>query len=212
MLWVMESDITHSHQNVVSIWVADDHKDFREALQDILNNTEEMRCDRIFSSCEEMLEEIMYEVSPDILLLDINFPHSMSGIEGVSLLRVRAPDVRVIMLSMHLEDDIIFDALKAGAHGFVFKMSVPAKILKSIKSVHAGMFDVSPQIAQRMLDILHPDSSTPERKTILIRQEIEVLIAFMQGASEHDIAKHLRISMPKLESLIQSIYRKLHQV
>ena len=153
----------------------------------------------------------MHVPSPDVVLLDINFPDRMSGIDGVRLLRAQAPQVRVLILSMHFDDDIIFDSLKAGAHGYVFKMSVPEKILKAIESTHAGIFDIPPQMAKRILDTLHPASSERARKPILIQREIEILNASLQNISKQEIAEKHQIDLPTLERHIQSIYRKLHQ-
>lgn len=205
----MQPENNPAHGDDISVWVVDDHLDFRETVEDVLNATDGMTCLQTFASCEEVLEAAIHDSLPDILLLDISFPDQMSGIEGVRLFRAQAPDVRVVMLSMYLEDDIVFDALYAGAHAFVFKMTPPEQILETIRTTHAGTITLTPQIAHRVFSTLNtPSKKNPQSP--LLEQETQILQGLMQGKSQEKLAKELQLPLTTLYSLLASILRKLH--
>ena len=130
--------------SVIRTAIVEDERQIREGLTTLINRTNGYRCTGSFRSMEEALEGIKYEV-PDIALCDIGLP-GMSGIEGIRILKERYPQLEVLMLTVYDDDDRIFDALCAGASGYLLKRTSSARLLEGLREDVTGGAPISPEM------------------------------------------------------------------
>src|SRR6185369_17329977 len=154
---IMETDI---QKDVIKTAVVEDLKDIRDGLTTLINFTDGFRCTGSYRSMEEALARLGDEI-PDVLLSDIGLP-GMSGIEGIRIIKERYPEMQILMLTVYDDDDRIFDALCAGASGYLLKRTPPAKLLESIREAMSGGAPVSPEVASRVIKFFR-EFHTPER-------------------------------------------------
>ena len=128
--------------NIIKTAVVEDMRDIREGLATLINFTDGFRCTGAFRSMEEAIQRIKHDV-PDVLLSDIGLP-GMDGIEGIRILKRQFPNMTVLMLTVYDDDERIFDALCAGASGYLLKRTSPAKILENIREAVSGGAPMSP--------------------------------------------------------------------
>jgi len=156
---------------------------------------------------EEALRAIP-EHSPDVVLTDIGLP-GMSGVEGIRILRERAPNIPVVALTVYDDDEDIFDALCAGACGYLLKNIPPARLLEGLKEVASGGAPMSPEIARRVLNLFR-EFRPPERAShTLTAQEMELLRLMVEGHSYKTASATLGISVSTVSFHLQNIYGKL---
>ena len=153
-----------SGDTMLRVAIIEDRREIRDGLATIINGTPGFRCTGAFRSMEEGLDGIREQV-PDIVLSDIGLP-GMSGIEGIRRLKERHPDLLVLMLTIYDDDERIFDALCAGASGYLLKNTQPARLLDSLQEAAAGGAPMSPEVARRVIAIFRefrqPASTTCE--------------------------------------------------
>src|SRR5260370_40855356 len=167
--------------NTIKVAIVEDHHKFRECLEFLLNNTEGYRCTGSFRSMEEALEKIGFNL-PDLALLDISLP-GMTGVEGAILLKQRHPNLLVLMNTVHDDDERIFDALCAGASGYLLKKTAPAQLLASIKTAMAGGAPMSPEVARRVIRLFR-EIRPPDRADYhLTPHELRLLKLLTEGHS-----------------------------
>lgn len=182
--------------------IEDDHE-IRDHLTLIINNTEGFDCIHSFHKVEEA-EDALLASPPDVLLLDITLSGGMNGIEGISYLRSKGATFEIIMLTVHQDDQKVFDALCAGACGYLTKNTPIDKILLAIKEAHNGGAPMSTKIARMVINSFKRNSS-PE----LSARETEVLAELCKGKAYKMVAESLFISQDTVRTHIRSIYRKL---
>jgi DNA-binding NarL/FixJ family response regulator len=196
-----------SVERPIKVAIVEDHHKFREVLEFVLNNTEGFHCTASFRSMEEALEKIGANL-PDLVVLDIGLP-GMSGIEGVRVLKERYPDLLILMNTIYDDDERIFDALCAGASGYLLKKSAPGQLLDSVKSAIAGGAPMSPEVARRVIRLfreIHP----PDRADYqLTPHEIRILQLLSKGASYKTAAVELGVTAKTVSFHLQKIYEKL---
>jgi len=194
--------------NPITVAIIEDEKEVRKGFSFILENTDGFKCIGDFKSYEDALFSLTE--APDVLLSDIGLP-GMSGIEGVKQFREKFPSSSIIMLTVYSDDDKIFQSICNGASGYVLKKEPPAKILDSIREVHAGGAPMSSEIAMRVLTAFRTLSPPKtEVSTLLTRREEEILQELVKGNSYKSTADHLFISIHTVRFHIRSIYEKLH--
>jgi DNA-binding NarL/FixJ family response regulator len=193
---------------IIRAAIVEDHHKFRECLEFLLNNTPGYRCVGSFRSMEEALEKIKFEL-PDVALVDIGLP-GMSGVEGVRILKERHPGIILLMNTVYDDDERIFDALCAGASGYLLKKTPPARLLESVKEAIAGGAPMSPEVASRVLTIFR-DIRPPERADHrLTPHELRLLKLLVEGHSYKTAAAELGVSVKTISFHLQKIYEKLH--
>ena len=166
-----------------------------------------MHCAASFASCERMIERIPRLPQPDVVLMDLNFPGRMTGLEGIKHLHSIMPSTRVLVLSIHLDEDIIFQALRSGSHGFLYKMGAPEKILQGIVDVmFKGAFSFSPQMAH----LIRKSFRNREGTSITSDQENQILDRLAEGVSMEELLREFEMDDKALNGHIENIYRKLH--
>jgi DNA-binding NarL/FixJ family response regulator len=185
----------------------EDQREVREGLAVLINGSPGFSCMASFRTMEEALGAIENRL-PDVVLTDIGLP-GMSGIEGIRLLKERYPNLPVVALTVYDDDEDIFDALCAGACGYLLKNVPPARLLESLKEVVSGGAPMSPEIARRVVNLFR-EFRTPERAPhSLTQQEAELLRLMVEGHSYKTAAADLKISVSTVSFHLQNIYGKL---
>jgi DNA-binding NarL/FixJ family response regulator len=194
---------------MINVIIVEDNDTIREGLSALINGTEGFRCIATYRDCESLLKRIE-DLSPDILLMDIVLP-GMSGIDGVKKIKQIAPDLNILMLTIYGENDLVFEALCAGACGYLLKNTPPARLLEAIKEAHEGGSPMSPSIARKVVSLLQEKNLlSASAASILTPREREILNALSQGNNYQAIADSLFISVSTVRFHIRNIYQKLH--
>ena len=200
----------------ISVCIVDDNKDIRSALEQIILMAEGYTLAGSFSDAEEALQKIPL-VKPNVVLMDINLGDGESGIDCVRQLKPQNPEILFMMCTIYEEDEKIFEALKAGANGYILKKTAPGKLLDSLRELHEGGAPMSSQIARKVVNAFQartsPDTSnttTAKTISILSNRENEILELLAQGMLYKEIAARLFISQETVRKHVYHIYEKLH--
>lgn len=195
---------------MIKVAIVEDDKGIRQSLEWLLESTPEFSCVASCGSAEQAWETLP-GAAPEVVLMDINLP-ARSGIECTARLKELLPAVQVIMITVYDDSEKVFNALRAGASGYILKRAAPEKILQAIREVHAGGVPMSGEIARKVLGAFReptPASAPPEDQS-LSRREQEILELLAQGCSNKDIASKLFISIETVTWHLRHIYSKLH--
>jgi DNA-binding NarL/FixJ family response regulator len=198
---------TTAGETMIRVAIVEDRREIRDGLATIINGTPGFRCTGAFRSMEEALEGIRQQV-PDIVLNDIGLP-GMSGIEGIRLLKQRHPDLLVLMLTIYDDDERIFDALCAGASGYLLKNTQPARLLESLREAAAGGAPMSPEVARRVIAIFREFRPPANTTCELTAHEVRVLRLFVEGHNYKTAAAELGVTVHTISFHLRSIYDKL---
>ena len=192
----------------ITVSIVEDDDALRDTLKSYLN-TRGFRCLSTHGSAEEALRELP-GVKPAVVLMDINLPRK-NGIDCVSELKTLMPSSKCIILTAFEDADLIFQALAAGALGYLLKGVRPAKLLESIREVHGGGSPMSSQIARKVVAFFQkPRRQIPGVEAQLSERERQVLDCLVKGLLYKQIADHMGISMGTVRTYMQRIYEKLH--
>ena len=192
---------------VIKAAVIEDMKDIRDGLTTLINFTEGFRCTGSYRSMEEALARIESDV-PDVLLSDIGLP-GMSGIQGIRIIKERYPEMQVLMLTVYDDDDRIFDALCAGASGYLLKRTPPAKLLDSIREAMSGGAPVSPEVASRVIKFFRESHSSEREDYDLTPHETRLLKLLTEGYNYQTAAEKLGVSYNTVKFHVRHIFDKL---
>jgi DNA-binding NarL/FixJ family response regulator len=193
--------------SIIKVAIIEDRRDIREGLAVLVNGTEGYRCTGAFRSMESALENIGRDL-PHLALVDIGLP-GMSGIEGIRALGDRYPGLLMLVLTVYNDDERIFEALCAGACGYLLKNTLPARLLASLEEAVMGGSPMSPQIARRVVTLFR-DTRPPETPASqLTPHETRLLKLLVEGHSYKSAAKELRVSVHAISFHMRSIYDKL---
>jgi DNA-binding NarL/FixJ family response regulator len=192
----------------VKVAIVEDDRLIREGLATLINGSEGYRCTCAFRSMEEALVQPWNEI-PDVALIDIGLP-GISGIDGLSLLHKKYPGVALLVLTVYEDDERIFQALCAGAGGYLLKKTPPAKLLESLREMLGGGAPMSPEIARRVLQVFR-EIRPPERVAHdLTPHELRLLKLLVEGHNYQSAAAELGVSFSTINFHMQNIYGKLH--
>ncbi|MBI4606696.1 MAG: response regulator transcription factor [Planctomycetes bacterium] len=190
----------------ITVSIVEDDAALRETLARYVD-TRGFRCVSTHGSAEDALRELP-SVKPAVVLMDINLPRR-SGIECVAELKTLAPETKCIMLTAFEDADLIFQALAAGALGYLLKGVRPARLLESIREVHEGGSPMSSQIARKVVAFFQKPPRQPVAEARLSEREQQVLELLAKGLLYKQIAAKLDISMGTVRTYAQRIYEKL---
>ena len=203
----------------ISVCIVDDNKDIRSALEQIIEMADSCHLEGSFSGAEEAMEAIPL-LKPNVVLMDINLGEGESGISVVRELKPNHPDILFMMCTVYEEDEKIFEALAAGANGYILKKTAPRKLLEAIKELYEGGAPMSSQIARKIVNAFQnktiSDSSaegsgtTGKSISILSNRENETLELLAKGLLYKEIAAQLYISQETVRKHVYHIYEKLH--
>lgn len=194
---------------MIKVAVFDDNKPRRELLQLLLDSSDGLSCSGAFEDCRDVVSNIAANV-PDLILMDIDMPY-VNGIEGLIEVRKHFPQVKVLMQTIFEDDEKIFNAIVAGADGYILKKTPPAKLLDAITDVMEGGAPMTPTVARQVLLFFNNKQQRIEKRDFnLSSREEEILGYLVQGLSYKMIADKCNISYPTVNSHISHIYKKLH--
>jgi DNA-binding NarL/FixJ family response regulator len=194
--------------DLISIMIIEDDKTYRESLQEMLNNSDNISCPHACESCEEALDVLKKDYAPQIILLDIKLP-GMSGIDGINQIKKLTPATQIIMLTVFNDDDKIFNAICQGASGYLLKSETSGKIIEAIRDALCGGAAMSPTIAAKVLK-LFTQYSQPSQEYGLTNREKEILQLLVDGLNKKHLADQLCISLYTVDTHLKNIYAKLH--
>jgi DNA-binding NarL/FixJ family response regulator len=194
-------------ENVIRAMIVEDQRDLREGLSTLVNFTPGFSCIGAFRSMEECIARAKHEV-PDVILSDIGLP-GMSGIEGIRILKELHPDLTILVLTVYDDNEKIFDALCAGASGYLLKQTEPAELLKSVREAVGGGAPMSPEVAARVIKLFR-EVRPPEKVDYdLTPHELRLLKLLVEGHNYVTASEQLKISYNTVKFHVRNIYDKL---
>ena len=194
-------------KRIVKVAIVEDVRSLREGFWMLIDGTPGFHCTGSFRTMEEAIERIGFDL-PDVVLIDIGLP-GMSGIEGARLLKERHPDLTLLILTVYDDDDRIFDALCAGACGYLLKKTPPARLLECLREAVDGGAPMSPEVARRVVSLFR-QVRPPERADYnLTPHELRLLKLLVEGHNYKTAAAELNVSFNTVCFHIKSIYEKL---
>ncbi len=191
-----------------TIAIVEDNATLRQCLAEFLSSTEGHRCVCTCGSAEEALLKIP-PLRPDVVLMDIHLPGE-SGIVCTARLREKLPNLQVIMLTVYKDIKVIFQALKAGACGYVLKRSDETEILQAIAEVRAGGAPMTSEVARMVVRSFLELPMGQDETGDLSARESEILALLAEGLSNKEIGTRLEISLSTVRTHLMHIYEKLH--
>ena len=184
------------------ICIVEDNEVIRDGFEVLINSMEEFKVSGAFSKCEDALKFIAEE-PPDVVLMDVELP-GMDGIEGIKKIKKILPKINVIVITIHENSNLVFDALNAGACGYISKTTDYSKLLDAIKEAVSGGAPMSSKVARMVVESFQKNYNSP-----LTNRETEVLELLSKGKSYTIIADDLFIHKETVKSHIKNIYFKL---
>ena len=204
---MLQTKMSMESTSQIKIAIVEDQRQIREGLATMINFTDGFNCVGSYRSMEEAIDRIKHNV-PDMLLSDIGLP-GMSGIEGVAILKERYPDLKILMLSVYDDNERIFDALCAGASGYLLKKTPPAKLIESLKETMQGGAPMSPEVARKVITLFR-DFRPPEKVDYdLTPHEMRLLKLLVEGHSYKTAGVELGVTVNTISFHLKSIYEKL---
>lgn len=192
----------------IAVALIDDEHAIRKGLGLLIDGTPGYRCVGAFGSVEEGLR-CLGGAAPDVLLLDINLP-GMQGSEGARLFHEKYPSMQILMLTIHDEDEHIFESMCNGASGYLLKRTPPADLLGAIRDVHQGGAPMSPEVARKVVQLFRRTGPFERIDHNLTPHEVRLLGMLAEGHSYQAAADRLQVSINTIRDYIRSIYDKLH--
>ena len=193
----------------IRVLLADDHAIFRDGLRAILDRQKDIV---VVGEAGDGVEAVKKaaELAPDIVLMDINMP-VMDGVRASRLITAQDQRVGIIILTMYREDEYVFEAIKAGAQGYVVKDARAREVLKAIRAVHRGEALIDPATATKLLEEFRRLAERQRKELFdLNEQEIEILRLVAQGATSKEIAEAIHFSSQTIKNKLSIIFQKLH--
>jgi DNA-binding NarL/FixJ family response regulator len=192
----------------ITVAIIEDREQTREGLAILIDGTNGYRTVGTFASMEDALAKIV-SLAPDIALCDIELP-GMSGIEGVRRMKALLPDLQILMLTVFADNDHVFEAICAGASGYLLKDTPPARLVEAIRELYEGGAPMSPEIARKVVAMFSKVVPPKREEHRLSARELEILQLLAEGHSYKTAAKALGLSLDTIRFHIRNIYEKLH--
>lgn len=190
---------------MIGICIIEDILDIQQGLRSVIESDERLVWVRSFETAEEAIEHIP-KLKPDVVITDINLP-GKNGIECVSELKNIDPEIQFIMFTIYEDNDQVFEALKAGATGYILKNTSPEKIVEAILELHDGGSPMSPKIARKVLQSFNKTENPVLQ--LISKREREVLDLLSKGYLYKEIADKLNITLSTVKRHLNHIYEKL---
>ena len=191
----------------ITVSIVEDQDQLRNTLARVINRADGFECVSTCGSAEAALEELPKK-NPNVVLMDINLP-GMNGVECARKLKQLAPQIQIVMLTVYEDTDNIFNALAAGASGYLLKRTTTPELLESIREVHRGGSPMTAHIARKVVLSFQKPAASPDGTEDLSPREKEVLDCLSQGFLYKEIAEKLGISYETVHTYIRRIYEKL---
>ncbi|RTL48830.1 MAG: response regulator [Sphingobacteriales bacterium] len=193
---------------MIKVAIIEDNNTLRKSLSQLFETTEGMGCVTSLSNLMNVVSEFR-KTRPDIVLMDIGLPN-ISGIEGVRTVKDNFPEIQVLMFTVFDDDEKIFEAIKAGASGYLLKKSSPEEITEAVLSLYQGGAPISASIARKVIQSFQHGPAINKEDFQLTTRENEILNSLVDGLSYKKLAEKYFISISTVRTHIQHIYEKLH--
>ncbi len=193
---------------MIKVAIIEDNNSLRNNLENLFNKTDGIRCVVSLTNLLNVVSEIG-KVLPDIILMDIGLPH-ISGIEGVRTVKDNFPQIQVLMFTVFEDDEKIFDAIRAGASGYLLKKTPPEEIVEAIIELYHGGAPMSASIARKVILSFQSQAPSSVQDFQLTAREKEILYSLVDGLSYKKIAEKHFVSISTIRTHICNIYDKLH--
>ena len=191
----------------IKVSIVEDDDGVRDGMVRVLARSRDFKCLGAYASAEAAIKELPQN-NPDVVLMDINLP-GMSGIECIRKLKAQNTSIHFIIVTVYENPDQIFEALTAGAAGYLLKQTPPPEVLNAIREVHRGGAPMSSQIARKVVHYFHAQRPSGDLTTLSSREQ-EILARLAEGFLIKEISDQLGISFDTARSHIRRIYEKLH--
>jgi len=195
-------------QMSISLAIVEDLAEVREGLKQFISLNPEFTILGTFQTAEEAMHKLP-QLNPDIVIMDINLP-GMSGIECIKLLKKKIPRTQFMMFTVYENDEKVFEALKAGASGYLLKNTGLLQLIAALKELHNGGSPMSANIARKLVNLFQDEHVAEEPASGLSKRENEILLLLSKGLLYKEIADQLGISVGTVRQHIHKIYEKLH--
>jgi DNA-binding NarL/FixJ family response regulator len=193
---------------LIRVAIFEDNKHLRETLGMLVNSAQGYTCSGAYANCKDMVG--LLQADPcDIILMDIEMP-GINGIEATRIIKEQFPEIQVLIQTVFFEDEYIFNAICAGASGYILKTTTPAGYLQAIADVKECGSPMTPGIARRMLELFKNNMQPTVQDYQLTVQEKKVLQLLVEGKSYKMIASDLFVAIDTVKTHIRNIYAKLH--
>lgn len=191
----------------IRVGIIEDLLEVREGLMTLIDRARGFQCVCGYRTMEEALAQLD-PAAVDVILADLGLP-GMSGTEGIRILRERSPDVPILALTVYADEDDVFDALCAGASGYLLKNTPPARLLESLREAVAGGAPMSPEVARRVVHLFRTIRPAPRGAGRLTPQETELLKLLVEGHHYKTAADVMGISVHTVSFHLRNVYAKL---
>jgi DNA-binding NarL/FixJ family response regulator len=192
----------------ISLAIVEDLTEVREGLHQFLSLNPEFKVLDTFKTAEEALNGIP-KIKPDIVIMDINLP-GMNGIECIRQVKDKSPSTQFMMFTVYENDEKVFEALKAGASGYLLKNTGLVQMIEALKELHTGGSPMSSNIARKLVTMFRDEETSSRPLEVLSKRENEILQLLSKGLLYKEIADQLFISNNTVKQHIHKIYEKLH--
>ncbi len=195
---------------MIRVAIFEDNKHLRETFELLLNSADGFVCTGAYPDCSDLLTDLE-AATCDIVLMDIEMP-GMNGIEATKSVKAHFPSINILIQTVFFDDNYIFEAICAGASGYILKSTTPDGYLEAIRDVHAGGSPMTPGIARRVLELFKKNlqPASPAKDYSLTVQEKKVLQLLVEGKSYKMIAAALSVAFDTVKAHVTNIYAKLH--
>jgi len=186
----------------------EDLDEVRDALQRLISQSDRFSFVESYTNAEQAEKKIPLH-PPDIVIMDINLP-GMNGIECIKRIKDKCPGTQFMMFTIYEDDEKVFEALKAGAHGYLLKKTPKEKLLEGLEELYLGGSPMTTNIARKVIEAFEKKNQAPEELNTLTKKEKQVLDLLAKGYLYKEIADQLHITRDTVKQHIHHIYEKLH--
>lgn len=193
---------------MIKVGIVEDNKTVREGFETLLNHTAGFQCVCACATVADALKQIP-KAEPDVVLMDIQLPDS-TGVECTAKIKEMMPAVHIVIVTVYEDSERIFQALRAGACGYLLKRAQPEKVLAAVREAHGGGVPMTPEIARKVIGQFRQQAAAAAQVQDLSEREREVLELVMHGLGNKSIADRLGVTVAAVKWHLQHIYEKLH--
>ncbi|MEO6168145.1 MAG: response regulator transcription factor [Chitinophagales bacterium] len=191
----------------INVIIYEDNNFLRESLSSLITNAEGFELSAAYENCNEVEAQVDV-LKPNVVLMDIEMA-GVNGIEGLKIIRKKFPEVNVLMLTVFEDNDRVFEAICAGATGYLLKKTPPARILDAIRDIVEGGAPMTSSIARKVLQLFPRQPARSEEIDKLTHREQQVLQLLVNGYSYKMIASELKVTLETIRTYIKRMYEKL---
>ena len=185
------------------VLIVEDDPEIRSSFTMIVDSSQKFTVVNGYGNCEDAIKHLHTD-KPDIVLMDVELPGGMNGIKGTKIIKEKSPDADIIMVTVYEDSEMVYEALKSGASGYITKSANYMELLSALDEITRGGAPMSSKIARMVIDNFHLNPNSP-----LTKRETEILQLIAEGKTYTQISEELFISKETSKTHIKNIYSKL---